>query len=157
MLTIAEAVESGVLGVFLSVVGTYLFSRHKGAEALDADKTEQLAKAQQHSEEQTAQIRALTSKHPEDEYKENQVGEWLKDFNILHIEVLRWLLHNGPADQHELRNTCPIDDRTRAEALDKAIEVGLVRAVPRGTGTAYGIAEGYRDALRNELHPRPLK
>lgn len=37
VLSLAEAIESGAIGLALSLSGTYLFSRRKGAEALDLD------------------------------------------------------------------------------------------------------------------------
>jgi hypothetical protein len=40
MLSLAEAVESGIIGLLLSTIGTYLYARRKGAESLDAELRE---------------------------------------------------------------------------------------------------------------------
>ena len=100
------------------------------------------------------QVRVLTSKHPEDLEKERQVREWLAEFDPLEVDFLRWLLHHGPCDQYEV-GTCHLDDRTRADSLNKGLSIGLIRSRARGTGTEFRIADGYKDALRNVLHPRP--
>jgi hypothetical protein len=43
MLPIAEAVESGAIGLGLSLLGTYLYSIREGAESLDNDRHEQIS------------------------------------------------------------------------------------------------------------------
>lgn len=97
---------------------------------------------------------ALAKKDPADEYKERQVREWLEPFAVEEVECIRWLLHHGESDENDF-NVSGTDARVLGRALDKGIVTGLVKSSPRGTGTAYRIAENYRDAVKSVLHPRP--
>jgi hypothetical protein len=159
MLSPAEFLESAAIGILLSILGTYLLSRRKGAEVLDTERARDLAKISAELEETATQniaLRAAASrKDPVDEFKEQEVRGWLESFPAEEIKVIRWLLHHGESDDDDFRALL-VSVAIRGAALNKAIRHGLVKTFPRGTGTAHKISEGYRDALREVLHPRTV-
>ncbi len=60
MLSLFKAVESGILGLSISLIGTYLYSRRKGAESLDTGWQIEIARQEEISKQQTEQIAAGT-------------------------------------------------------------------------------------------------
>lgn len=59
MLSLGDAMESGAIGLFLSLSGTYLYSRRKGAEALDAERETEIRNRDTKIAEQEGKIQAL--------------------------------------------------------------------------------------------------
>lgn len=98
VISLAEAMESGALGLLLSLSGTYLYSWWKGAEALDAERGGQ---AKQHLEiinSQKQQIEALSNKPkrtPAEEHHFAQAKAALQRIGPDGIEVLRHLHRAG--------------------------------------------------------------
>jgi hypothetical protein len=95
----------------------------------------------------------LAQKHPADEFKEQEIRGWLKQFTQDELGVIRWLWNQGEADAHEF-GALKVAVNIRGSALSKGIDLGLVRFFPKGTGTAHKINEEYREALKNVLYPR---
>jgi hypothetical protein len=96
--------------------------------------------------------KALT-KHPEDVCKEEEVRKWLTQLSTRESEFIQWLSHHIEADEDDLKTSgMPIS--ICKSALNNALGNGFVKSFPTGTATGYRIAEGYKDALREVIHPR---
>ena len=77
--SVAEAMKGGAIGLFLSVLGTYLYSRRKGAEALDAEHLQRIPELEKTIIELRAQVEAA---------KRNPGAERLYQETKLHVEKL---------------------------------------------------------------------
>jgi hypothetical protein len=97
-------------------------------------------------------IETSAKKRSADEFKEQNVQNWLETLTSEEREFVRWLLHHGESDPSEFRRS-GLDDRVSGSALNKGLHTGLVTSTPRGTGTAYKINENYSEALSAVLHP----
>jgi hypothetical protein len=90
MLSLAQFLESAGAGLILSILGTYLLSRRKGAEALDAE-LRSTSTALQYKVKELEQAAIID---PIRERRGNDVHEWLADFSDDELNFIRWLVLN---------------------------------------------------------------
>lgn len=128
MLSLAEAVESGALGLFLSLTGTYLYSRRKGAEALDAERRSQVGEAidqvRQHAdtiESQNQRIAVLSSDLTEAKRPKRTAAEE-HHFAIAKDAITRI----GPAGVEVLRHLYRVG-QMRFGIMDPGLPMGISR------------------------------
>ena len=97
MLSLAEAMESGAIGLILSLSGTYLYSRRQGAENLDAELQEGLKQADSTIESQNSIIQDLRKplRSPGGQQRYEEAVESLGRLDRNAIAVLRHLNKHG--------------------------------------------------------------
>jgi hypothetical protein len=175
MLSLFEAVESGAVGLSLSVIGTYLYSRRKGAESLDTEWQEQIAREGEKTKQQeeriasgAEQVKRLTAEidnlnkprrtpFQEKEYQriDGLIGKHDEDCRA----VLRHLMRHGKMGKYQggaIENLPDGLDRKRAEfALRKLLENHVVtqETIPRGNmqWQQWTIAPGVNSILEELL------
>jgi hypothetical protein len=157
VLPIAEAVKIGAIGLTLSLLGTYLYSRRKGAETLDAARHTELVRTSSELSDKTVENlslqTALSRKHPVDEFRENQINQWFQKFNSEEIEVLKWLLHKSETVDRTCKNP-QIYALKRFVAETELVEETTERQ-PGGVYAHWTINPNYRQVLTNILFPSP--
>lgn len=94
MLSLIEILESGGVGLGLSILGTYLHSRRKGAEALDAGLLDTISTRDSTIETlQTALKQPVISQH--ELYNRQRVRDWLAGADEAELGVLKFLVDHG--------------------------------------------------------------
>jgi hypothetical protein len=97
MLTFAEAMEGGAVGLVLSLSGTYLYSRKQGAENLDAELQGKLNQADSTIESQNSIIQDLRKplRSPGGQQRYEEAVESLGRLGRNAVTVLRHLNKHG--------------------------------------------------------------
>ena len=175
MLSLFEAVESGAVGLSLSVIGTYLYSRRKGAESLDTEWQEQIAREGERTKQQeeriaagAEQVKRLTAEidnlnkprcTPFQEKEYQRIGGVVGDCDEDCIAVLRHLMRHGKMGKYQggaIENLPDRLDSKRAEIALKKLSENQV--VTPGTITQgnmrwqqWTIAPGVNSALEELL------
>lgn len=183
MLSIGEALESGAIGLVLSVVGTYLHSRRKGAEAIDAERRTQTEKAITERDAAIEQVKrhadTITGYKGQIVSLTNQLNEAKKPKRTHaeehhHAEAKATLQKIGPAGAEILRHLFrvgslafgnippPLPTGMRPDSAQQMLarlsnEHHLVRYDMKHSGATisyvYEIAPGMRNALEALLFP----
>jgi hypothetical protein len=109
LLSLSEVVQTGAVGFSLSLIGTYLYSRHKGAESLDAQRQEQFKQTEEAltaekqitkrlAEEVEELRKPKRTAFQEEEYA--RIKTLIESYDEHHLLVLRHLLRHGAISQH---------------------------------------------------------
>jgi hypothetical protein len=164
MISAFEALESGAVGLTLSLVGTYLYSRRKGAESLDAEWQGRVRQEEQQTAAERETLRRLTAEIA-DRNRPKRTDSEERDYQVIKSiiekcsddekDVLRHLKRHGKMIENHMSgfSTVPTGfthDRA-ATVLSKltAQDITTVetRQVPSGWERVWQIAPGAVSAL----------
>jgi hypothetical protein len=167
MLPLAEALESGAIGLLLSVSCTYLYSRRKGAEALDMERVTEIGgsvalqkEAATELDGQKRQVKFLTDalarKHPHNEKKEADIARGMAAVDDRQRKAIVLLLESDEVQHGRLQAMgFDADWFHRREDFPPIL---AYRSFRPGNGTVemdrfYCINSEWKEALRNVLFP----
>jgi len=161
MLSPAEFIGSGATGLSLSVLGTYLLSRRKGAETLDAAQRLEAVKAQEKIEEQQRALDEALRKPKRTRAEEHHYSAARASLEKLPTEcaeVLRHLRLHENLTYGRMNPSCPsgMSFTNHRGFLDLCAEEHLVdkkaRNTPGGIEWDYRIAPGMQATLDELLY-----
>jgi len=149
MLSPIELLEGAGGGVLLSIIGTYLHSRRKGAETLDYELQDHIKERDGMILSQNHTIGALRNNQPQ-KHRQQRVCEWLTQMSARQRVFIEWLLDHGDIEETLIAKNSPPGD------IGSAYEWGLLltRRELRGTFgvTMVYINPDYKDALYTAIH-----
>ena len=155
VLSLAELLESAGAGVTLSIIGTYLHSRRRGAESLDAALQNQVREHDAIILDNHKIIDAL-KKNPVQEHKENRVRDWLSELPDSQQQFIAWLVDHGEVEQPFASERSGIQ---LGDIVQKAYQWGLIESrteIRQNRAVVMiRINPDYKDALYNVLHIHP--
>ena len=151
MISIVEAIESGAIGLVLSTCGTYLYSRRKGAESLDAEQSKQM--------EQLAAENAQLKIKPYDLFIAASAKEKHDRTSAAGKALLRLLLEQEEIE--ESRITIPgLDKNGVVKALNECLDLFLIKDTRTpyiervGSFRMWSLVGTFREPLRGLLYHR---
>ena len=158
MLSLAEAVESGAFGLIVSLTGTYLFSRRKGAEALDAQLHEELDKVNRAAE------LGKHSRTNAEQYRYDKAKAAVTEIQEQGVLMLQHLQTHGPIKFNGLIPPLPhgMGKSDAIAILQKCVTLDLVTSetTSRPSGgtapiveTVFRISPGMQSILDEVLYP----
>lgn len=174
VLSLLEVLESGGIGLFLSLGSTYLYSRRKGAEFLDTEWQNQIARDEEFLTQQkeqiavgAAKIKALSIEVEElkkpkrtafEEKEFQRIRGFLGDCDEDCIAVLRHLMRHGKMGKYQggaIENLPGLGCKRAESALKKLLENQVVtwETMPQGNmrWQQWTIAPGVKSALEELL------
>jgi len=160
MLSFGEAIESGAIGLGLSLAGTYLYSRRKGAEALDIQLQEDLDKARQSITELSKPKPTRTNA---EQYRYDEAKAAIVRIEEPGVRMLIHLQKHGALKFNGFTPPLPtgFGKQSAISALEHCVKLGLVtpETTSRPSGgvqpiveTTYRIAPGMQGVLDELLY-----
>jgi len=142
------------LVLLLTIILSYLYSRRKGAEALDLALQNDITQRDGVIAERNQAISALREITPQ-KHREQRVSEWIDQMSAQQRAFIEWLLDHGEIDVTLMAKNSPPGD------IGHAYEWGLIlnRQEIRGTFgvTMVYINPAYEDALYAAIHIHPAR
>ncbi|HEY4086987.1 MAG TPA: hypothetical protein VGM43_13660 [Bryobacteraceae bacterium] len=168
MLSVGDALESAGIGISLSVFGTYLYSRRKGAEALDEARAveelrlrQEIAETKIRADTEASNLRSALATATSDRAKDHhyqQVKPLIHNLSPNGMIVLRHLWAHSPLETNMGGNVeAPgLNARDTRTVLDGELRpLPFVKFKERQEASrvrySWEIADGYRDALKELL------
>ncbi len=149
MFSVAEILEGATGGLLVSIIGTYLHSRRKGAEVLDAALQKDIAQRDGVIVDRDKIVSALRDAQPQ-RHKQQRVREWLNQMSARERTFIEWLLDHSEIEESLLAKNSPPGD------IGRPYEWGLIvkRHEMRGTFgfTMFSVNPDYKDALYAVIH-----
>jgi hypothetical protein len=171
VLNMAETIESGLIGLAVSLIGNYFIAMWKAAETLDAESRSELATTRARLEAESQRVVVLTSeiaalrapkRTSKQEHDYNHAKQALEPIGEKGRIALQFLMTHEKLSFgfYDPPVTFPMPTQELRDILRTASDNGLVtirheRLHPMEPQMVYEIAPGMKAALEELLHPPP--
>jgi hypothetical protein len=159
MLSFVEVIESGTVGLSLSLIGTYLYSRRKGAENLDAGLHQEIESHRSSAVGLQERVNSLIERSkidPIEEHKQQQVRSWLAVLQPQQQDFFGWLLSHGEVDSRLVSEQSGMGHIITGNLIQQGLGCGLIvsrREIRAHVGIdLIKINPSFETALYNVLH-----